>query len=429
MKKEGLWVVFSFALLAIFTTYSNCGLHLVPDGSKQNVSSQTNNNPDQSVTESFIQPTSLTSQNKPEIIFVIDTSGSMAPRVDEIKTAVSGWVSQLQSQGVEDLCVGTMRGNTNAANLGRLISAPGNDKCYCTFGADAVSSTVLTNKLNENLTEVMNISAGGGVSEATLLSLHHALNDPAKLSANQADGCFRSETTLVPIVVGDENDAGASPNGGGFTFDQSKLLSPGQSFSSVRGNALFNKGGSGEENIRRNFYCRDDLGNLVTNSDGEYVNQIDHETVANDVKSFNGSFPSFGAAIGFFPTNLPSASLGWSEPFWGGIQFAQEFDTNMVDLRDAMEGNQNAFQNSMNQMADQLAASILYFYSFDLSEPVCDSDVDGDYLDEDITVKVNDGSVSFSELVVSANGIKVTFDESYVWNPGDVVSITYRPCQ
>jgi len=428
MKKENLLLVISAVIITWLVTYTNCGLQVRPDNpAKQNTSSNTVNNANLSLSETFTQPSIASTKNKPEVVFVLDTSGSMAMKVAQIKAAITGWINQLSSQGIKDFCLGAMTAKSTAAQTGLLVSAAGNEKCYCTFGANAVSANVAATKFGQNMDAILSSAAGGGSEEAMIYSMHKALNDPAKLSANQAAGCFRNDTTLVTVLVSDEEDVGAAPNNSSLTFDQSKLLPAGQNFSSVRGNAYFNLDGADEAQMRRNYYCRNSSGNYVINA-GKYINQIDHETIHDDIVDFNGSFPSFGTSIGFYPLNLPDPSI-YSEPFWGGMQFAESFGTTMVDLKDAMDGNQAAFQNRMNDMADAMASSILYFKKFDLSKEICDSNNDGDYSDEDIRVTVNGTSVANSNYTVATSGKRITFDAGYPWTPSAKVEITYFPCK
>ncbi|MCB0271715.1 MAG: VWA domain-containing protein [Bdellovibrionales bacterium] len=428
MKKEGLLVVLSFVVLVVLTTYSNCGLHLTPEeGVKQNGSSQTTNHADQSMTETFVQPNTSATVNKPEVVFVLDTSGSMATKVTQITTAITGWIDQLAAQGVSDFCLGAMTGNSNASQTGLLIAATGNEKCYCTFGTDAVTADVASSKIGENLNAILASASGGGSEETMIYSMHQALNNPVKLATNRAAGCFRSDTTLVPVLVSDEEDAGAAPNNATLSFDQSKLLPAGVTFSSVRGNPYFNFDDSAEATVRKNYYCKDTLGNFVTNASGEYVNQIDFETLHQDVVDFNGSFPSFGTAIGFYPLNLPNPSI-YSEPFWGGMQFAQSFGHDMVDLKDAMDGDFTDFQDQMNAMADALTDSILFFSQFDLSRAICDINNNGDLKDEALAIVINGNPIPLNDVAISSNGKKISFDASYPWTAGATVEITYKPC-
>lgn len=429
MKKEQVLLAISILILIGSITYANCGLQVRPDASlgiRQNSSSQTTKNADQSLTETFMQPSKGTIVVKPEIVFVVDTSASMMLKVSQIKTALSGWINQLSVQGVNDFCLGAMT-TKNPTSAGLLVSASGNQKCYCTFGAGAVSPATVAIKFGENLDAVLATTGNGGTEEAMIYSMTQALTDPAKLASNQSAGCFRNDTTIVPVLVSDEEDVSAAPNKAGYNFDQSKLLPPGQNFSSIRGNPYYNFDNSNEAVMRRNLHCRDHLGNFVVVSD-KYVNQIDFESLHDEVIHFNGSFPSFGSSIGFYPLHLPDPSI-YSEPFWGGMQFAEMFSTEMVDLKDAMDGHQSAFQDRMNAMADSLAENITYFNKFDLQKPVCDTNADGDFSDEGVIVKIDNVVASPTLYSISTSGQKVTINQSYTWSPGATVDITYKPCK
>ncbi|MEZ4819387.1 MAG: hypothetical protein R3A45_05660 [Bdellovibrionota bacterium] len=101
------------------------------------------------VTNNWMQPNN-TPLAKPEIVFVVDTSGSMGNEVQAIKDSIQDWTAQLESQGVFDYCLNIMRAHVPGGGRtpGELIAASGNDKCICTYGNNAVSSATAVTKFH-----------------------------------------------------------------------------------------------------------------------------------------------------------------------------------------------------------------------------------------------------------------------------------------
>lgn len=428
IQKEYIWLVMTVAVVVGMVGYSNCGMHL-SEGVKQNPAGQTTRNADATLTETWTQPTETEQVVIPEVVFVVDYSGSIPSVSSAIKTSISEWITQLNEKNVNDLCIGLMRATViPSQDSGLLISQENNQKCYCTFGTNAVDLSTMVTKFGENYDAALQGASGGGDKEGMIYALNQALTNPMKLQANQTAGCFMDAATLVPILVSDEQDISVAPNNASYTFDQSKYLPEGESFTSTdRSSPFYNKGGSAEEIYRRNYHCKDTNGDFVTNAEGEYVNQIDFETLAAEVADYNGSRPSFGSAIGFFPGNLPDSPIS-VQPFWGGKEFADSYGPPMVDMRNAIDGNQEAFNDDMNQMALDLATAMAYFRQFDLSQPICDTNLDGAFEDEELVVLLDGAAIGAGDFSVSSSGQKITLANEIEFQPGSVVEVRYRPC-
>lgn len=361
---------------------------------------------------------------RPEVVFVIDQSGSMVNEVTALKNSIESWTSQIESQGIYDYCLGVMKAESNASTVGRLVAASGNEKCICTYGDNAVSSATAVTEFRQNLDAVLG-SSGGGSKEVPIYSLSQALNDPAKLSANQDDGCFRDDAALVGILVSDEDDAGYTPDQGGNTFNNDFFLGAGNSYNSTRGDEFYGApGDSSEDNQRISFYT-----DGTTNGEGDYVNNLTHETLIADIQAYNGDSPTFGAALGYHWDNLPGEGQG--DPFRGGIEFAESFGYDLVDMKDVVDGNQAAFEASMNNMADALVEELTFYDSFSLSDTICDVDGDDDFTDEEdnVTVTVNGADVAASNWSINSSGTKIIFDQDYDWAASDAVEIQYIRCE
>jgi|GEM_PF-3086467 len=445
-------VFLSCCIIACGMVYFNCGLHV-----KESFKS------DQLLRATWSQP-ALTDQSIiPEFMLVLDHSDSMDIISARIQAAIIPWIFDLKGQGLEKMCIGVMRGVNASQETGRLVSAPGNQNCYCTFGPRALGHTDVAIKFLENFETAYTGANGSAHRETMIYSLTQALTDPAVVMANQADGCFSGQTTIVPILISDEQDISAvsghldlpatgindqtpasltstSPLATD-TFDNHKYLPAGVEFTSVRGQPYYNPPSKNEYPVRRDFHCKDQQGNYTLDPTGtKYSNVIDFESVAQDLIAFNGAFPSFGAAIGFYPENLPEYLPGPhnGEPFWGGKEFAAYFGASMLDLRNAVDdfgGNQaridqarESFTADMNQLARHVAKFIAYNYQFDLVDPVCDSNGDGNYTDETVELLVDGVAIANALYTVENSGSRLIIDPSVAFQEGSSIELAHQPC-
>jgi len=421
MKREGIFVVLTFCLLVVMTIYANCGMHL-REPEKVNLSqSVIQNNQDLSISESWAQPTQAEQIIKPEVVFVVDYSGSVGGWSQRFLDSLSGWLGQLQSAGINDMCMGVMKAGIHQGTAGVLQAPAGNKKCYCTFGANAVTHTALVTKFIENFNHAWTTISGGPNEEAAIYSLHQSLNDQAIKASNQIDGCFAGDTSLIPIFLSDEGDISVSwDSNGNQLADDSKYLPAGSGFSNLAADVNYNN--QTWITGRKQHHATDASGNVNTNAAGEIVNLIDFETVADDLAAFNGSYPSFGTAIGHIQGTGKAT-------YWGGMQFADHFGKPMLDLDNAIIPAQAPqFEAEMNSMASDIAIGLAYFYQFNLGQNICDQNNNGLFTDESVEVKVDGSIMSTADYAVSADGSKIILDPSISYNPGSVTDITYSPC-
>jgi hypothetical protein len=428
--KETIFMLSIVAFLALFATYNNCGLQIPGQDVKQNTTPATNTQGNL-VTDTWTQPAADQPPMKPEVIFVMDTSGSMSPKVTALSDSIEGWLDQLSSRNLDELCLGVIRAHTSSLTSGKLVAKAGNQLCYCTFGENAVAVEQAVDRFRENLDEALMSPTGSANEEAGIYSMQKALTDDALLDTHQNAGCFRDDTALIPILVSDENDMSAAMDSDTLMFDNDNLIGQGNSFSTTPGDPFYHSqlptALPSEALARRNYYTRKmEGGPYITDASGRYVNQITHVTLAQAVKEFNQAFPSFGAAIGFYPDRLPT-NLEQNAPYWGGQQFAQEFNNPMVDMREALNSDQTAFQNEMNQMAEALANSLQYFYTFDLTQSICDQNQNGMINDEPVQVSVN-GQVVEADQYTIERADRLAFASSFAWSPSDQISIAYTVC-
>ena len=133
-----------------------------------------------------------------DILWVIDTSGSMAPRQEGLAAQVGGFVSKLNATRLNYHMAVTTMDMSSTGEKGRFI-------------AQANSPFVLTSQ-TPNLVPLLQgrIRAGatGSVLERGMESVKTALSAPAVTGANA--GFLRKNSLLVVIFLSDENDKSAS---------------------------------------------------------------------------------------------------------------------------------------------------------------------------------------------------------------------------
>lgn len=398
-------------------------------------------NPDLSyfdVTGTWSQPTNVGSLARPEIIFNVDVSGSMADEINALKNSLTGWVAQLESQNVLDFCLGVIRAQVSPSGAGKLIAGSHGKKCICTYGDNSVSSSTAVTQLGQTLDSALGAS-GGGQNEAMIYSSNVALTNSGVLDENQDAGCFREDASAVFILVSDENDAGYSPDNGSNVFDNTFFLGN-DSFAAGTGGGNSNHanyndplwGGTDHEASQRRDYYTDGVkyasDGVTPDNNGKYFNNLTHVTLADEIQAYNGDLPSFGTAIGYLPGDMPPPS-SLAGPFWGGMQFAEHYDAPFVNIKTATSGNQAAFQADMNAMADALVQAISYFNVFSLGETICDVNGNDDYTDETVTITVNGSVVDPSNYSINSQGNKIIFNQGFSWAGGANVQIAYLVCE
>lgn len=365
-----------------------------------------------SVTSTWNQP-SEPGAVRPEILFVVDTSGSMGDEKNALINALGGWLENLQSQKIENFCVDVMESTPSASNAGRLRAASGNDKCLCT---DKYSVSEIVSKFKENINS---ITFTGGAGEAGLYSIDQALNNPDKLAANQADGCFRYDHALTVIAMTDENDMGAtvknnctSQNGktsDGTTVAMNTVVFDNSDFPTLdagfvetpRTASNYVNNSCDEAQVRLQYYSE-----ASPQMDGKYHLKITPKTVADSIVAYNDSLPTFGTGIVYNTTTFPSSSSVESKG-WGVLEFADELGQETANL--ATTSNATSFNGQMNKIADAMVKTISFFYTFTLPNPVCEGEEDS------VEVKVNGDLISSANWSLNTARTKVVFKSSFDW--------------
>lgn len=399
----------------------------------------------------------------PEIVFIGDTSPSMRNNYAAIATSLPQWIARLQDKGIENFCVGYMPGH--AGRYSGLYYAPsGYPKCLC-YGDYSVEEIVekLGYILNHTPTEDY---LSDGVTKAfsqrgevPLYSLQNAVTNSDKVDANQSAGCMRNEYTLSPILVADENDLITAVDGpNNLKFDNSGVSTgnacagktqDGVAMDTITfDNSIFPAIGANDQTnivLDKNSSIYNPADSSCQEQQGRYLYYskkasdgganpfeliMTPESIANDLVEYNGALPTFGSSVGFKPQDAPDVGFqGQDGPFWGGIEFADEFGQDMANLKYVSNGDQEKFNDELNGIADALAKTVTFHYVFDLKDEegnaaaVCETKLDS------LVVKVDGKTVDSSDYTLNSARTRVTFKKTYDWDFGDSVTITFETCE
>lgn len=385
---------------------------------------------------SYFSVTSLWNQPKepgavrPEILFVVDTSGSMADEKVALINALGSWLTNLRDQKIEDFCVDVME-SAFGTNAGVLRAASGNDKCLCT---DNYTIDEIVAKFKENINS---INFAGGAGEAGIYSIDQALNNADKLAANQAAGCFRADHALAVIAMTDENDMGAtvknnctSQNGktsDGATVAMNTVIFDNSDFpvldagfvESPRTAANYVNNSCDEAQVRLQYYSE-----ATPQMDGKYHLKVTPASVAKSIAAYNDALPTFGTGIVYNTTTFPASSNVESKG-WGILEFAKALGQDTANL--ATTSNASSFNAQMNTIADAMVNTIAYFYTFVLPNPVCEGQEDT------VSVSVNGEAIDSPNWILNSTRTKVTFKPSFDWTthggPETPIEIKYVRCE
>ena len=415
----------------------------------------------------------------PEIAFIGDTSPSMKDNYIAISTALTDFIGQLQTQGVENFCIGYIP--AHAGEFSGLFYAPTKDasgkaivgkdgkplpKCMCTSDYDIPTITynmnlILTNYPTKDYNDSSHTTGQtfSQSGETPLYSLHRAITDSGRIGANTSAGCFQDAYTFAPILVGDENDIMASTDGtiagnkcagimlngvdmGTVQFDNSDFPELLNNDSVTDKTSLtYNPVDQSCQEVRgRLLYYSNQTPDIVT---GKYTLALTPKSIADELVTFNGSLPSFATGVGFIAGDQPMTSTilgftGQDGPQWGTggkDGMAAIFGQDIANLKYAVEGNQPAFQSELNNIATALAKQVAFHYVFDLTKEetvngqttqvpaqVCSTKRDS------LVVKVDGQIVPSNQYTLSTDGTRITFASGYDWEFGDKVVITFETC-
>lgn len=385
------------------------------------------------VDATFNQPATPELVN-PDITFIMDTSLSMGDERTALTGALEGWLTTLESNGFNNYCVGVMRAAYQGANTGRLVTNGTNPRCLC---RDQFDNSQIVEKFVENINS-FNLS--GGTEESGILSYHNALNNPAKLADNQADGCFRNDMVQVPIFMADENDEGATVRSfaeiGGcsanvtrsdgssvasntVTWDNSEFADLDGTFVTSPATATKYVNNTCDEGyVRLKYYSEA----TPTGPGGTYKLAITPQSVADDLIAYNGDLPTYGSAITYNTTTFPISSA--ESKGWGYTHFADILGYDTANLAIATTGTQAQFNAEMEQLAEALTKALTAVRIFTLNPGVCEG------LEDSLVVKVNSTTLTTpAQYTLSSNGEKVTINSSVNIPVGALMSFEYISCE
>ncbi|NQY99350.1 MAG: VWA domain-containing protein [Bdellovibrionales bacterium] len=169
------------------------------------------------VADNFEQPKD-TDQKKLDVMFVVDTSGSMDAEKDAIANGINRFIEQLPSDTDYRMAVlpAHGKGSSYYGQLNHVFSQNGNKNYVLT---SEMSISFIKSKLKNVLkNSPSQLSTDGG--EVGLASLQEMLTNPQKLALAKSQGILRDDAALAVIFVADENDICAvAPQGVRFVND------------------------------------------------------------------------------------------------------------------------------------------------------------------------------------------------------------------
>lgn len=156
---------------------------------------------------------------KVDILWVVDSSGSMAPKQARLAANFQGFINQLvtanppidfhiavTSTDTDDANArGKLRSWTLGASTENYISCtPSNGTVVCNTGANL--NTVIT-----AFGQMSAVGINGSAAERGLFSAYLALTEPTNITTPVFDRFVRPDAALYVVVVSDEDDASCSP--------------------------------------------------------------------------------------------------------------------------------------------------------------------------------------------------------------------------
>jgi hypothetical protein len=252
--------------------------------------------------DQFQQPTEQISHSV-DILFVADTSGSMAPKRAKVADALYAFVGALPAG--TDYRIGVILAHSSTdPNVGKLYSSSGSIPKVLN------SSTMSQSTIQNDLKQIMLAAPDYGNEEGEMGSyaLLQALS-PAKLSASRALGFFRPDAALAIVTISDENDICAvypNPLPAGSSI-------PYQNYPSMPGMT------ASERNIR-NRDC---------------ANGISTDQVINAVKNVQGDRPYVISAVIHPELNYYNINAGNDSYGWGYADVVNQSHGVLVNIGDA----------------------------------------------------------------------------------------------
>lgn len=151
--------------------------------------------------EQFVQDQKVVDMAKLDLLFVIDTSGSMKEDREKVINGISALIDGIVAKGIDpDFNIGVILAHANEPHSGTLYSLDGKKVLKSKEMSIAAMQNALKNSLRNPATE--KATSGGEVGLGSLYKMMHS----AQFSAAQAEGMFRSDASLAIIFISDEND-------------------------------------------------------------------------------------------------------------------------------------------------------------------------------------------------------------------------------
>lgn len=157
---------------------------------------------------------------KVDILWVVDSSGSMAPKQARLAANFQGFINQLVTANPPiDFHIAVTSTDTDDTNArGKLrgwsLGALRDDYIAC----QPMASGSVTCNTGANLSTAITafgqmaaVGIGGSASERGLYAAYLALTNPLNLSTAAVDRFVRPDASLYVVVVSDEDDASCSP--------------------------------------------------------------------------------------------------------------------------------------------------------------------------------------------------------------------------
>lgn len=163
-----------------------------------------------------------------DILFVVDSSGSMAPKQQRLQDSFLQFIEQLvTAEPPINFHIGVVSTDTDdTAARGNLREwkSSGADRSYiacapkpdgtgstCNTADPQASQTVQKDSARLAFETMSEVGISGSAQERGLLAAYYALTNPANIAADEVNGFIRPNAALYVVVVSDEDDASCNP--------------------------------------------------------------------------------------------------------------------------------------------------------------------------------------------------------------------------
>ncbi len=457
-NKFSIVALVSLVALATYCSNEYFGRYLTRQGTNEpaSVTQSCANNGDCEVVNTYAPQPSEAGSIPAAIVLIIDTSASMDNDIDATAEALTAWFPKLQDLGLENFCVGVLLGHAGV-HSGRYYSPdPATyPRCMCTTD---YSVAEMADKMGYTLTHYTSsdLLAGGAPAltqggEVNMYSLHTALTDPDVMALNEADGCFPSQYTIAPVLINDEDETMATPNGtqiatcSGLIYSGPNPAFAGLDMGTIKfDNSVFDAVGPDNEwNItdsgasdyaKVDNQCKEVQARLTwyseetpTGPGGTYKLIHTPQSIADELISYNGSLPSFASGVGLRQGDL--VVDGQAGPYNGVIDFAAIFGQTIANIKYTSDPDtQDDFEAELNTLAEAMVQTVTFIFGFDLFDEdgnpavVCADEIDN------VVVKINGSAVDPDDWTLNASRNRVNFDPGYEFDFGDVITVEFSTC-